>query len=245
MCIFSLRTWSELNNRVVTELIYVHSKLMIVDDRACIIGSANINDRSLLGNRDSELAVYIEDTQFTDGMMNKQQVQVGKFSSSLRKNLFMEFLGELDDHHDHSLAGSLNLSSNHQSPPVPPRRKHLQNQKRQQNSSIDAKTTDVTDPCSDDFYKQVLLKYSAQNTKIYDMVFKVIPSDYINTFSQLKEYQKASVNRLSNTNEIEARKELSKIKGFIVLYPFRFLCNEDLTPPIGSKEILLPTALFT
>jgi phospholipase D1/2 len=32
-----------------TEMIYIHSKLMIVDDRFMIIGSANINDRSLLG----------------------------------------------------------------------------------------------------------------------------------------------------------------------------------------------------
>ncbi len=40
-----------------TEIIYVHSKLMIVDDRYMIIGSANINDRSLLGSRDSELAM--------------------------------------------------------------------------------------------------------------------------------------------------------------------------------------------
>jgi phospholipase D1/2 len=53
---FSLRTWAPLNDSLVTELIYVHSKLMIVDDRACIIGSANINDRSLLGNRDSEVS---------------------------------------------------------------------------------------------------------------------------------------------------------------------------------------------
>ncbi len=44
-----------------TEIIYVHSKLMIVDDRFMIIGSANINDRSLLGSRDSELAMVIED----------------------------------------------------------------------------------------------------------------------------------------------------------------------------------------
>lgn len=36
-----------------TEIIYVHSKLMIVDDTCTIIGSANINDRSLLGDRDS------------------------------------------------------------------------------------------------------------------------------------------------------------------------------------------------
>lgn len=58
ICFFGLRTWSELNNSLMTELIYVHSKLMIVDDRACIIGSANVNDRSLLGNRDSEVNCF-------------------------------------------------------------------------------------------------------------------------------------------------------------------------------------------
>ena len=40
-----------------TEIIYVHSKLMIVDDEVVLCGSANINDRSLLGDRDSEIAV--------------------------------------------------------------------------------------------------------------------------------------------------------------------------------------------
>lgn len=35
--------------------VYVHSKIMIVDDRYALIGSANINDRSLLGSRDSEV----------------------------------------------------------------------------------------------------------------------------------------------------------------------------------------------
>ncbi len=37
--------------------IYVHSKFMIVDDRYVIIGSANLNERSLSGDRDSEIAV--------------------------------------------------------------------------------------------------------------------------------------------------------------------------------------------
>ena len=37
--------------------IYVHSKMMIVDDAYIIVGSANINERSMAGNRDSEMAV--------------------------------------------------------------------------------------------------------------------------------------------------------------------------------------------
>lgn len=32
---------------------------MIVDDEIALIGSANINDRSLLGKRDSELAIIV------------------------------------------------------------------------------------------------------------------------------------------------------------------------------------------
>uniref|UniRef100_A0A0D3EZX5 Phospholipase D n=1 Tax=Oryza barthii TaxID=65489 RepID=A0A0D3EZX5_9ORYZ len=38
-------------------MIYVHSKGMIVDDEYVIVGSANINQRSLAGSRDTEIAV--------------------------------------------------------------------------------------------------------------------------------------------------------------------------------------------
>lgn len=37
--------------------IYVHSKMMIVDDAYFIVGSANINQRSMAGTRDTEIAV--------------------------------------------------------------------------------------------------------------------------------------------------------------------------------------------
>lgn len=57
---YGLRNHSRLNSEPITELIYVHSKLMIVDDKIVICGSANINDRSLIGKRDSEIAVIIE-----------------------------------------------------------------------------------------------------------------------------------------------------------------------------------------
>jgi len=40
-----------------TEIIYIHSKILSVDDDIVIIGSANINDRSMTGTHDSEIAV--------------------------------------------------------------------------------------------------------------------------------------------------------------------------------------------
>jgi len=56
---FSLRNHCLMNNKPMTEIIYIHSKLMIVDDDVVIMGSANINDRSMLGCRDSEIAVIV------------------------------------------------------------------------------------------------------------------------------------------------------------------------------------------
>jgi phospholipase D1/2 len=50
-------TDAELRGVPVTELIYVPSKLMIVDDDYVILGSASINDRSMLDRNDSEIAV--------------------------------------------------------------------------------------------------------------------------------------------------------------------------------------------
>ncbi len=45
---------------------------MIVDDRYVIIGSANINDRSMLGIRDSEIACWINDKVYIPSKMNNE-----------------------------------------------------------------------------------------------------------------------------------------------------------------------------
>jgi len=90
---YGLRTHSELHNQPITELIYVHSKLMIVDDNLVICGSANINDRSLSGKRDSEVALIVKDIEFVKSTMNKHQYMAGRFALSLRKRLFREHLG--------------------------------------------------------------------------------------------------------------------------------------------------------
>ncbi|XP_034170847.1 phospholipase D [Osmia lignaria lignaria] len=88
-----LRAHAMLNGTLVTELIYVHSKLLIVDDNTVICGSANINDRSMIATRDSEIAVIIHDREFEDGKMNDIPFPCGKFAGSLRKQLISEHLG--------------------------------------------------------------------------------------------------------------------------------------------------------
>jgi len=66
---------------------------MIIDDHMAICGSANINDRSLLGQRDSEVGIVINDIEEEDGVFNGQPIRVGKFCSSWRKRLFSLMLG--------------------------------------------------------------------------------------------------------------------------------------------------------
>jgi phospholipase D1/2 len=59
LTLLNLRNWDTIGGRPVTEQIYVHSKLIIVDDRIALLGSANINDRSTMGDRDSELLTIV------------------------------------------------------------------------------------------------------------------------------------------------------------------------------------------
>ena len=44
----------------------IMAQVCIVDDRLAIIGSANINERSQRGDRDSEIAAIIRDTDMLD-----------------------------------------------------------------------------------------------------------------------------------------------------------------------------------
>ncbi|CAO2613573.1 Phospholipase D1 [Lemmus lemmus] len=92
-----LRTHAELEGNLVTELIYVHSKLLIADDNTVIIGSANINDRSMLGKRDSEMAVIVQDTETVPSVMDGKEYQAGCFARGLRLQCFRLVLGYLSD----------------------------------------------------------------------------------------------------------------------------------------------------
>ena len=90
---YSLRNHILANEVPMTEIIYIHSKLLIVDDIKVLIGSPNINDRSLLGNRDSEIAILVEEKKEDNFIMNGNKYQASKLAVELRKKLMAEFLG--------------------------------------------------------------------------------------------------------------------------------------------------------
>ncbi|KAG5387880.1 hypothetical protein IGI04_029421 [Brassica rapa subsp. trilocularis] len=73
-------------------MIYVHTKMMIVDDEYIIIGSANINQRSMDGARDSEIAMG----GYQPFHLSVRQPARGQIHG-FRMSLWYEHLGMLDE----------------------------------------------------------------------------------------------------------------------------------------------------
>jgi phospholipase D1/2 len=69
-------------------MVYVHSKLMICDDDYLIVGSANLNERSLAGDRDTEICVYMF---ADDGKLDAARSKI----QALRKKAWSEHFGGL------------------------------------------------------------------------------------------------------------------------------------------------------
>uniref|UniRef100_A0A0D9WRW4 Phospholipase D n=1 Tax=Leersia perrieri TaxID=77586 RepID=A0A0D9WRW4_9ORYZ len=74
-------------------MIYVHSKMMIVDDEYIIVGSANINQRSMDGGRDSEIAMGAFQPHHLNINGHVARGQIHGF----RMSLWYEHLGILHD----------------------------------------------------------------------------------------------------------------------------------------------------
>ncbi|KAJ7872003.1 hypothetical protein B0H14DRAFT_3439215 [Mycena olivaceomarginata] len=60
----------------MSELLYIHTKLMIVDDKRVIMGSANINDRS------QKIALVVEDGDMIRSTMNGKPYEVARFATT-------------------------------------------------------------------------------------------------------------------------------------------------------------------
>lgn len=74
--------------------IYVHSKMMIIDDQYVILGSANINERSMAGCRDTEIAIGCCQPKY-NAVQEGGDVSLPKGEvSAFRKNLWLEHFGD-------------------------------------------------------------------------------------------------------------------------------------------------------
>ncbi|CAA0814634.1 Phospholipase D epsilon, partial [Striga hermonthica] len=73
-------------------MVYVHSKLMIVDDAYLLIGSANVNQRSMDGKRDTEIAIGCYQTR------NEEKKETGNGDvREFRMSLWYEHTGVAEE----------------------------------------------------------------------------------------------------------------------------------------------------
>ncbi|CAB5182190.1 unnamed protein product [Rhizophagus irregularis] len=230
----------------VTEEIYIHSKLMIVDDRFVICGSANLNDRSQLGNRDSEIAIIVEDKETIDTFMNGKKYKASKFAYTLRSNLFKEHLGLLETQ-DHSTMTESCL------PPLNPEAlfELLYEKDETATSLLDAQTNEIKkcsteelvfmDPLSDEFYNY-WSQIAQNNTETYRSLFRCVPDDNVADWEQYKEFvpdpTKMFIGHVANPNaSVEEIKRKFKVKSivFLTLFGWLYLDYVRIFIPLEEK----------
>jgi phospholipase D1/2 len=143
-----------------------------VDDRIAICGSSNINDRSQLGNHDSELTIIMEDTNALPSMMDGREYQAGHHAATLRRMLWREHLGLLP-------AQPLDASEdpNAQPPDVCPNSWH----------EGDEWDKLVTDPLCDEVWN-LWTQQATTNTEVFRHLFHADPDDNIRTFDDYQNF---------------------------------------------------------
>ncbi|CAG8811927.1 7523_t:CDS:10 [Gigaspora margarita] len=206
-----------VNDPIITEQIYIHSKLMIVDDEIVICGSANVNDRSQLGRHDSEIAAIIRDKDKIDSKLAGKHIKASRFAVSLRRYLFKEHLGLLPVSDDH-----LSEVTYHSYPPP----LHIKIESHHLQTNEEKK---LEDPVSDEFY--ALWKGRAEkNTEIFNDVFHCLPSDRVKTWDDYKEFiPDPKLIPLGHVYDKSKIQELEHVKGNLVLFPYKFLEKEEVT----------------
>lgn len=242
-------------NAFVSEQLYIHSKLLIADDRVVICGSANLNDRSQLGTHDSEIAVVIEGPRNLDSYMNGEQYAASEFAASLRRQIFRKHLGLLPDQRwdrpDQNWLPVTDAPNDYD-----------------WGSSADRL---VEDPLSPDFLN--LWEDTASiNTEVFSRAFHPVPDDHVRTWDDYEEFfskhfiipsAKGDDKKSDDGNDegkvpyghavreefpggVQELKEwLSRIRGTLINMPLQFLIEVDDIAKEGLTLNGLTDELYT
>ncbi|KAI1319331.1 phospholipase D/nuclease [Xylariaceae sp. FL0255] len=234
----------------VSEELYIHSKVLIADDRLVICGSANLNDRSQLGTHDSEIAVVIEDPEPVASMMDGRPYTASKFACSLRRQLWRKHLGLLPDQR-------WDRPNRNWTP--------VDRDAQEYDWGSDADRA-VEDPVSPDFW-QFWNGRARTNTQVFSKVFHNVPNDCVRNWKQYEDFfSKKFVNPGEKVSEHEragrvdyghvVREEfpggvdevkewLSRVRGTIVEMPLEFLIEVEDLAKEGLSLNALTDKLYT
>ncbi|KAM7279849.1 hypothetical protein ACFE04_006983 [Oxalis oulophora] len=221
---YGLRSYGELfdGGSVATSQVYVHSKVMIVDDTSVLVGSANINDRSLLGSRDSEIGVLIEDKELVNACMGGKPYKAGKFALSLRLSLWSEHLG--------LRAGEMNQIID---PVIDSTYKDIWVATAKTNTMI---YQDVFSCVPNDLvHSRSTLR---QNMSMWKERLGYTTIDLGIAPEKLESYRNGEISK------IDTMERLKSVRGNLVSFPLEFMCKEDLRPVFNESEYYASPQVF-
>ncbi|KAI4372496.1 hypothetical protein MLD38_010718 [Melastoma candidum] len=221
---YGLRAYGKLfdGGPIATSQVYVHCKIMIIDDTVTLIGSANINDRSLLGTRDSEIGVLIEDKEFVNSSMGGLPWKAGRFSQSLRLSLWSEHLG--------LRRGEVNQIID---PVIDSTYKDIWMASAKTNTAI---YQDVFSCLPNDLiHSRTALRESMGHWR---MKLGHTTIDLGISPEKLESYQDGDLQRT------DPAERLKSIRGHLVSFPLDFMCKEDLRPVFNESEFYASPQVF-
>ncbi|KAI7776771.1 phospholipase d p1 [Diaporthe eres] len=210
----------EVNNWIQEEL-YIHAKLLIVDDRIVVCGSSNLNDRSQLGYHDSELSIVMEDTNRIPSVMDGKEFEAGYHAATLRRYLWREHLGLLPPQ-GNDASDDLNAR-----PPGDDTMNDIWDQ-----GEAGESYKFVEDPLSDKLW-EMWTERATVNTKIFQQLFHADPDDHVKTFEDYDLFLPPKGVKAGHIfdrmqDPIEIRKKLDKVKGHLVWMPLDFLRDVNM-----------------
>ncbi|CAO3597157.1 unnamed protein product [Absidia cylindrospora] len=200
----------------VSEELYIHAKLLIADDRLVIMGSSNLNDRSQCGDRDSEIALVVEDQEMVPSQINGKDCEVSKFATQLRRKLWKEHLGLLPDHPTDKVTDDMLPL------PVP-----------QIDSLHSREDRLVQDPLDDDTL-DLWNSTARKNTEAFRQVFHCVPDDNVTTWEEYHAFypdpEKIEIGHVHDPDmPVELIVDtLDQVRGHLVEFPLKFLEQVDL-----------------
>jgi len=207
-----LGTEREELDAYVSEVLYIHTKLMIVDDKRVIMGSANINDRSQKGDGDSEIALVVEDHDMVPSTMDGKPYQAARFATSLRRKLYREHLGLIPP----QTVG--------ETPPTAfmlPAPHHNPDEMGEEEDAL------VADPLADATL-ELWNTTARRNREIFTEVFRPVPTNLVRDWKAYDNYvPKVKTGHVVPGVPLKrVKKQLAQVKGALVEAPLDFLIDE-------------------
>ncbi|KAL0948426.1 hypothetical protein HGRIS_011005 [Hohenbuehelia grisea] len=201
-------------NAYVSELLYIHTKMMIVDDRRVIMGSANINDRSQKGDGDSEIALVVEDDDMIETTMNGNKYMASRFAATLRRKLYREHLGLIKP--------QICDSSN---PLVTPAMRPAPYGSEDEVGSMEDLI--VADPLADSTVN-LWENTARKNREIFTEIFRPVPTNLVRDWKSYSNYvPKVKTGHVVPGIPLDrVKSRLNEVKGALVESPLDFLIDE-------------------